>query len=465
MWKSGVVATLVAAFAVAPAADATTGQQLQTALEQVVAEHQLVPGASAYVDAPRAGLPWTGAAGQFAEGSTRPLSAEDPFRIASIQKIFTAAAILRLVEDGRLRLDDPIAPFLDADQVDRMHVYEGVNYGRQITIRQLLQHTSGLNSHDECNEYLVSVGTGPRHEWTPREQIEMMIDCGDPYFRPGEEGKYHYSDTGFVMLGNVLSSVTGKSYAEALRELLPLVELGVERTWHELLEPERADPRPRAHQYYAAADLTDWNPSFDSWGGGGYVSTVQELVLFIRGLFEGRVFKKPSTLRLMMQLVPTTPGKPAEEGGYGLGLAFVSYDGVACIGHAGFWSSVVRYCPSLDLAFAATTNQASDEHTETTHAYAARAIVAIVKEAERAKPTLKVKPKRTRARRSRLFTVTFAADGRPVGGATARIGRRRAVTDASGRARIRVRFTRSGVRLARACKSGVGCATAAVRVR
>ena len=467
MRKTGIIAMAATASLVAPAAASAdpTAEKLQAALEQVVAEHQLVPGASAYVDAPRAGLPWTGAAGQFAEGSKQPLSPEDPFRVASIQKIFTAAAILRLVEEGQLRLDHPIAPFLDADQVARMHVYDGVNYGQQITVGQLLQHTSGLNSHDECNEYLVAVATGPRRRWTPREQIELMIDCGDPYFRPGEEGKYHYSDTGYVMLGTVLAKVTGKSYAAALRELLPLDELGIERTWHELLEPERADPRPRAHQYYAVVDLTDWDPSFDSWGGGGYVSTVKELTLFIRALFEGRVFEQRSTLRLMTRPVATTPGKPASEAGYGLGLAHVSYGGVKCIGHAGFWSSVVRYCPSLDLAFATTTNQASDEHMETTHAYSARAIVAAVQEADELKPTLKVKPTRTRVHRSRRFTLTFMAGSRRVGGARARIGRRRATTDASGRARLRARFRRSGIRTARACKAGVGCASAVIRVR
>jgi D-alanyl-D-alanine carboxypeptidase len=465
----GATAVVVAAGCLAVPATcpaATTEEKLQGVLDKVVAEHQLVPGVAAYVDAPRADLPWTGAAGQFAEGSPQPLSVEDPFRIASVQKVFTGAAILRLVEQGRLSLDQPVAPFLDADQVHRIHVFEGVDYGPRITIRQLLHHTSGLNSHDECDEFTVAVGTGPTHHWTPHEEIETMIDCGDPYFAPGTPGRWHYSDTGFVMLGSVLAKVTGRSYAAALRELLPLDTLGIEHTWHELLEPDRADPRPRAHQYFAAADLTGWDPSFDSWGGGGYVSTVADLARFVRALFEGRVFAKRSTLRLMTESVPLEGGAAGPTGAdrYGMGMRHVTYGGVGCWGHTGFWSSIMLYCPSLDLALAATTNQASDEHMEHTEGLVAEPVVAIVEELAALEPALVAKPARARAGRRRRFTLTFTAGGRPVGGAVARLGGRRAFTDALGRARLRVRFAHAGARTARACKEGVGCATARIRV-
>lgn len=470
MRKAGVVTALFAALAGAPAQAGaeTTGERLEAALDKVVAEHALVPGASAFVDAPRAGLPWKGAAGEFAEGSGQPLSPEDPFRIASVQKTFTAAAILRLVEEGRLGLDQPVAPFLDADQVDRMHVYDGRNYGRAITIRQLLNHTSGLNSHDDCTEFEVAVATGPRRRWTAREQIELMIDCGDPHFAPGEPGRWSYSDTGFVMLGTVLAKVTGKSFAAALRELLPLEEIRVTRTWHELQEPERADPRARAHQYFGPADLTDWDPSFDSWGGGGYVSTVEELTRFVRALFEGRVLERRSTRDLMTTSVPVEQGGTAGPRGadrYGLGMRHLTYGDVGCWGHTGFWSSIMLYCPSLDLAFATTTNQANDEHMEHTEGYVAEAIIEIVKEAQAATPALAASPRRLRAGRRRQVALTFTADGRPIGGATVRLGGRRATTGPDGRARIPVRFRRPGKRSARACKDGLRCATATLRVR
>jgi D-alanyl-D-alanine carboxypeptidase len=364
---ASTVALGAVALASASTASASTQDDLQAVLDEVVAEHLLVPGAAAYVDGP--GLRWQSAAGEFAEGSGQPLSPRDPFRIASVQKVFTAAAILRLVEEGRLKLSRRVAPFLAPGQVERMHVFEGVSYGDRITVRQLLRHTSGLNSHDECPEFTAAVATGPTRRWTPGELIETMIDCGDPYFAPDAKGQYHYSDTGFVMLGRVLAGITGRSYAGALRELLPLEEIGLRHTWHELLEPERAS-RARAHQYYALADLTAWDPSFDSWGGGGYVSTVKDLGTFIRALFEGRVFKHRSTLRLMKRTVP----------GYdvGMGIRRRTYAGVTCWSHSGFWSSIMLYCPSLDLAVAATSNQASDEHLEHTEGLLAQGIVGVI---------------------------------------------------------------------------------------
>ena len=439
--------------------------KLQRILERVHSEHRLVPGIAAYVDAPTLDLRWSGATGKFSHSGTRRLSAKNPFRIASVQKVFTGAAILRLVEDGRLGLDDPVAPYLDPDQVDRMHVYEGVNYGGAITVRQLLNHTSGLNSHDECNEYPVGVATGPRRRWTPEEQIELMIDCGEPLFAPGTPGRWHYSDTGFVMLGTVLAKVTGKTYAAALRELLPLEALGIRQTWHELLEPAPDGLGPRAHQYVAAADLTDWDPSFDSWGGGGYVSTVEDLSRFVRALFEGRVLRKRSSLDLMTTAVPVEGAGPQGADTYGLGLRHVTYDGIGCWGHTGFWSSIALYCPKLDLAFALTTNQATDEHGEHTEGFVAAAIVELIKAEGAARRRLAVRPASVQRGSRRTFRFRFTVGQEPVDGAQVRFAGRRATTDASGAARIRVRLRSGSRRVARACKAGVGCASAVVRVR
>lgn len=456
MRRIGLLAAMAAALTAAPASAATTRAELQAVVDGVVAEHVLVPGAALHVDAPRRGLPWNGVAGSTAEIGGMPLRVDDPSRIASVMKVFTAAAIMRLVEDKRLGLDDPVAPFLDADQVDAMHVFDGVNYGRRITIRQLLSHTSGLNSHDECNENTAAVATGPTRHWTPRDQIQMMIDCGDPKFAPGTPGANHYSDTGYVMLGTVLAKVTGRNLAQALRELLPLERVGLDQTWHELLEPAPHASRPRAHQYFSAVDLTSWNPSFDSWGGGGYVSTVRDLTRFTRALFEGRVLKHRRTLELMADWKPIPPDEPTGADGYGLGLRHYTLDGVGCLGHSGFWSSIMLYCPALDLAFAGTTNQASDEHGHHTQGFLALATVKVVKGADPVPPSLRAR------RRGRRVVLEFRAEDRPLAGATVRVLRRELTTDEQGRAVLHTRRRRI---VAVACKTGVGCATARLGAR
>lgn len=451
MSRTAVLAA-VAAMLVCAQARAATYEDLQAVVDGVVAEHMLVPGAALHVDAPRRGLPWSGAAGSTAHAGGTELRADDPFRIASVMKVFTAAAVLRLVEEGRLGLDDPVAPFLDADQVDAMHVYEGTNYGRRITIRQLLNHTSGLNSHDACEPGIAAILLGRERRWTPREQIQMMIDCGDPKFPPGTPGQWSYSDTGYVMLGLVLAKATGRDFPGALRHLLPLRRLGLDQTWHELLEPAPRAMRPRAHQYFAALDMTGWNPSFDSWGGGGYVSTVRDLTRFMRGLFEHRVFRRRTTLELMTRPLAIPSGKqgPGSDG-YALGIAHFVYDGVECWGHPGFWSSIAMYCPALDLAMAGTTNQAQDEHEHGhTEGFLTMGAARVVRLADAKQPSL-------RARRSRRRLVfEFRAEDRPLAGATVRVLGRELTTDEHGLAVLRTRRSRI---VAEACKTGVGCAS------
>lgn len=448
-----VLVVAVAAWTGLPAAaGASTGERLQAVVDEVVAGHALVPGAALHVDAPRAGLPWGGAGGRTAHAGGTPLRVDDPFRIASTMKIFTAAAILRLVEDGRLRLDDPVAPFLDADQVDTMHVHEGVNHGRRITIRHLLTHTSGLNGHDNCELGMAAIALGRDRRWTPREQIQMMIDCGDPKFAPGAPGRWSYSDTGYIMLGSVLAKATGRDFPGALRELLPLRRLGLEQTWHELLEPVPRGMRPRAHQYVAALDMTDWNPSFDSWGGGGYASTVGDLTRFMRGLFEHRVFRHRRTLELMKTWMPITPGPQGiGSDGYGMGLAHFTFDGIECWGHPGFWSSIAMFCPALDLALAGTTNQAQDEHEHAhTEGFLSSGAVLVVRDADPVRPSLRA------WRSGRRVMLEFRAGDRPLAGATVRVLGRELTTGADGRVILRTRRRRF---VAHACKTGVGCAS------
>jgi hypothetical protein len=135
------------------------------------------------------------------------------------------------------------------------------------------------------------------------------------------------------------------------------------------------------------------------------------------------------------------------------------------MGHSGFWSTALLYCPSLDLALAGTTNQANDEHLEHTQGYLSEGMIAVVREALELRPVLKVRPRAVPVGRQTRLRITLSAGENPVSGALVQIGQRRARTDASGSARMTLQFRRRGVRTIRACKPGVGCATAKLRVR
>lgn len=440
----------------------STSEELQEMLDRFVADHPLNPGASVYVDAPRLGLPFNGAAGRFAHGSARPLDPDDPYRNASITKTWTAATVLRLVEDGRMSLSDTIDQYLPAELVGRVHVMDdGISRGHQITIRQMLNHTSGIYNYSVDERWLAEVGAQPRKEWTAEELVQWAIRNGKPKFKPGEG--WDYNDTAYALLTIILKRLTGKPHPAVYRDTLPMDELP--DTYLEKLEQPPAGARAKAHQYFLAVDMNNYDPSFDTWGGGGLVTTGRDQAHFIRALFEGRVYKRRSTLRAMLKTVAgsiTLPGTEPEPLEYGLGIERAVHDGTECWYHTGAWGGSMYFCPALDLAFAGTTNQFWEE-IENSRALATR-IVEIVKAAPRERIKLAVRPTRTRQSRTTTFHVRATAAGRAIPRARVRLANRRTRTDTAGRARLTLQLTRAGRYHLVACKPGLLCDRATVRV-
>jgi D-alanyl-D-alanine carboxypeptidase len=275
-------------------------------------------------------------------------------------KSFVAAAVLRLVEEGRLSLDSPIADHL---RPATAALLRRDGYDTQaITVRMLLQHTGGLFDFAASEAYLGRVAQDPQHGWSREEQVALAMEAGEPTGAPGEA--YAYSDTGYILLGEILETVTGQPMAEAIRDLLRFEEIGLDSTWWESLEPVPSAAPPRAHQYLQTLDANDFDPSLDLWGGGGLVSNLEDLSTFYQTLLAGDLFDDPATLDLMIEV---TPQSLDEEGhGYGMGLVREEIAGVTCYGHGGFWSTLAWHCPDLDLtvAAAATNVTAKDAVTE-----------------------------------------------------------------------------------------------------
>jgi D-alanyl-D-alanine carboxypeptidase len=271
-----------------------TPAALRAAVAAFAADHPTYPGVTLAVISPR--LQWSGAAGHDAFGSRAVLQPTAGLRIASVTETFTAAAILRLVELGRLGLDDPIVDHLAPATVSLLR---GDGYDvRAIRIRHLLVHTSGLYDYASDPAYVSYVLAHGHHHWTPREQVRFATRHGKPYAPPGRE--FHYSDTGYILLGEIIERQTGRSLAAAYRSLLHFDRLGLRRTYLETREPRPPAALPRAHQYYEKIDATGFDPSFDLYDGGGLVSTVDDLARFYRALLHGRVFDKSATLRTML---------------------------------------------------------------------------------------------------------------------------------------------------------------------
>jgi D-alanyl-D-alanine carboxypeptidase len=352
-WLAAFVGVLaLAASAAAAGAPTPVAARLAAAADAFAAAHPTYPGVALAVVSPR--LQWTGSAGHPALGSHTLLDPRAGFRIASVTKTFTAAATLRLVEEGRLALDDPIGEHLAPATVALLR--NGGYDPQAIRVRHLLMHTSGLYDYASDPKFVEYVLTHGRHHWTRAEQVRFAMTHGKPYAPPGKE--FHYADTGYVLLGQIVERTTARPLGSAFRRLLGFEKLGLTHTFLESLEPRPPAARPRAHQYYQRIDATGFDPSFDLYGGGGLVSTVGDLARFYRALLHRHVFERPTTLRIML-------GKPNTRRIADLGMGIFSNrfggrSGEDCWGHSGFWGVTVIHCPASDVTVALTVNQADN---------------------------------------------------------------------------------------------------------
>jgi len=343
----------------APNPDADIAAALSEVIASVVADEPSIHGAALAVSAPTVGVEWAGAAGLADPAAGTPMTPANPVRIASNTKTFVAAAVLRLVEDGRLDLDAPLSEVLPPEAAALL---EGDGYDLEaITVRHLLTHTSGIHDHTAGQAYTDAIIVDPQHRWTPLEQVALAVTGGEPETAPGEV--YSYCDTGYVLLGLVLERATGEPLPTAVRDLVDLDGLGLASTWWETLEPAPADAADRAHQFYGEVDTYSFDPSFDLYGGGGLVATVGDLAQFFGAVFRGRVFHDPDTLATMLATSDDVRARDdagagsLPPGAYRMGVWVREVGGHTVFQHTGFFGTVAAYVPDLDLDLAATVNQ------------------------------------------------------------------------------------------------------------
>jgi D-alanyl-D-alanine carboxypeptidase len=306
----------------------------------------------------RAGEPaWTDAVGYASLAPRRVLHKEATFRMASNTKTFTAAAVLRLVEQGQLDLEAHLDEFLDSEIISRLNVLDGVAHGDEITIAQLLQHTAGLHEPDSA-PYVERAMQDPLRRWTPIEQVELAVRSGAPYDRPGAAARY--SNTGYIVASLIIERVSGLPLAQAFRSLLRFDELKLGTIHLETLEPVPSGAAPRMRQYFGDFDIAGLDASIDLYGGGGLVSDVHDLCGFWRALFEGRVFDHPTTLTMMTSTVPG----PDPDTDFGLGVFRHRFGAHEVWLHTGFWGTFALFDPNTSTTIAAATNQASSHVPE-----------------------------------------------------------------------------------------------------
>ena len=326
--------------------------QLQAALDAAVQSPETnFPGAMLYVSSPELGT-WTGVAGLGNIEMDAAMRPDDKFRAGSIMKPFVSVVILQLVEEGLLSLDDPMPTVLSENVTAKFANSD------QITVRMLLNHTSGLPEFVTDVVY-AEIAANPTRVWEEDEWLDIAADQV-PYFTPGQGWKY--SNTDYVLLGLVIEQTTGHSWREEVRERI-IEPLNLENT----LLPEPGDlsiPGNHARGYHAMngalVDLTGVDPSMaGAAGGSALVTTTADLARFLNAVLTGELFQSAGTLNEMLAFVdaPDEAGVPYW---YGLGMEkYVLPGGIEMIGHSGStagFSADVSSIPTLNITVAAAFN-------------------------------------------------------------------------------------------------------------
>lgn len=323
---------------------------LQTTLDDVRMSNN-IRGISAAVIAPGHNS-WQGVSGTSTDG--QPITPNMFFGIASITKNYIGALTLDLVEAGVLTLEDPLSRWLPSI----------ANIDSTITVRQLLNHTSGLANYTNNATLFDRLFADPSRPWTPAE-ILALVEA--PTSTPGSD--WSYSNTNFVLLGMVIQEATQTSVSANFRDRL-FTPLGLTQTF---LEVEENIPGPRATPW---ADLDNDGILEDiaslprealysaAWTAGGLVATADNVARWTKALFEGDIL---SQAQLDQMLTFVTPVSHPAATGYGLGtMAFASSD-LTRWGHTGDifgYASITMYVPERQISIAILANQGLDENVK-----------------------------------------------------------------------------------------------------
>ncbi|MCC2324017.1 MULTISPECIES: serine hydrolase domain-containing protein [Bacillus cereus group] len=269
------------------------------------------------------GKTWSYAAGVANLSSKKPMKTDFRFRIGSVTKTFTATVVLQLAEENRLNLDDSIEKWLPG-------VIQGNGYDdKQITIRQVLNHTSGIAEYTRSKSFNLM---DTKKSYRAEELVKMGISM-PPDFAPGKS--WSYSNTGYVLLGILIETVTGNSYAEEIenRIIEPLELSNTFLPGNSSVIPGTKHARGYIQLDGASEpkDVTYYNPSMGS-SAGDMISTADDLNKFFSYLLGGKLIKEQQ----LKQMLTTVPTGEAALGRYGLGIYETKLpNGVSIWGHGG----------------------------------------------------------------------------------------------------------------------------------
>ena len=283
------------------------------------------------------------------------MSANDPYYIASINKIFVSAVILNLWTEGKLGLQDKLSVFLPQELLTGLHRYKGRDYSNDLTIQHLLSQTSGLPCYLVDKQADGSVGmkaleAGLDQPW-PIEKVIQTVKQMQPHFPPGQKGRAHYIDTNHQILGLVIEKITGQPVNKVLNNLFN--DLKLSETF--VCEQVRSDQFAPLYYKSSMIHIIQFLNSTQN----DIVSTTRDQMTFLKAFFNGYFFPREKLPELEQWNNIFSPFQ------YGIGIQkfyiprlLSPFQAVPdMIGHCGSTGSVAFYVPEMDLYLTGTINQ------------------------------------------------------------------------------------------------------------
>jgi len=361
--RSGLLLGFVVAAGCAPARVATPAPaapdrlqaRLQAKLDSLHAAGHF-PGATVGVSLP--GGRTLGLSTGLADSSGVAMRPRDRMLAGSVGKTFVAAVALQLVQEGKLGLDQPISTWLGTEPW-----FGRLPNARSVTVRMLMNHTSGLVRYEFNDAFLRDLNANPMKRWTPAERLAYLLDARPPF----EAGKgWDYSDTNYIVLGAIIERITGSTLErEVRRRVLDPQRLGDVIASDSVVLPGVVQGYAGPENPFGNAPLMIRggrfivNPQFE-WAGGGYATSAPDLARWAALLWGGRAFSRP----LLAQAVDSAIDAPALGRGARYGLGVIVREGPlgTSYGHSGYFPGYlteVRYYPRQDFSVSLQVNSSA----------------------------------------------------------------------------------------------------------
>jgi D-alanyl-D-alanine carboxypeptidase len=300
---------------------------------------------------------WAGAAGIASQANQVPMTRDTPIYFASVLKLYTATVVMKLCEEGKLLLNDPISKYLPAELIKGINIYQGKDYTYEITVEHLISNTSGIADYYEekpegGKSVFETLLEEPERTWKENETIEWARDKLKSHFPPGT-GAF-YSDTNFDLLGKIIEAVTGQPLRIVYKDII-FRPLGLTHTW--LIErsaPEVPSPVSPADVFYQGRNITKIRSNSAYWPY--IVSTAEDMITFLKALNEGKIIRKDSLESMHNWHKLDFPMQ------YGYGTMYFQLPGLMSKfmgltplwGHSGSTGSFLYYSEELDLYLSGT---------------------------------------------------------------------------------------------------------------